>query len=274
MRLEYKIDKDSIVRDFFEENTSRKFKRFLKRVGAAYFINSSPANNYDVLKSGDILVVEYDDIATSDEHFNDIELDIVYEDSHYMVINKPRGLKTIPTGYNDFNSLYNGILNYYKKNNINKTVHIINRLDKDTEGLLLVCKDKFTALEASRDIKAIKRWYLEYVSGELNGSGDIDSKIKRIDGIKRACGDDGKESLTHYRALKYDGEKTLVELSLETGRTHQIRVHMQSIGHPIIGDPLYGDGDNLRLCSYRIEFINYYDGSLIRKEIRPTFLED
>ena len=274
MRLEYEIFEDIVIRDFILSNTSRKFKRFLKRINASYYINDLPAKNYQTLHKGDILIVEYDDQIVDANHIVDMPLDILYEDDYYMVINKPRGLKTIPTGFNDFNSLYNGILSYYKKNNINKTIHIINRLDKDTEGLLLVCKDKYTALEMSKDIKAIKRLYLAYVEGELKGSGDINIPISITEGIKRKAGESGKESLTHYKALKYDGFKTLVELSLETGRTHQIRVHMKYLGHPIVGDPLYGSGEKLCLCSYKIEFVNFYTGEEIKREIKPTFYEE
>lgn len=273
MKLEYISDSEIEIRDFIKNNISRKFKRSLKALNPKYFINDIEAYNYSKMNKGDRLTIIYDDKSSSDKNYYDIDIDVVYETENYMIINKPRGLKSIPTGYNNFESLYNAILSYYKKNNIVGTVHLINRLDKDTEGLLLVCKNKISASIMSKNLDNINRWYLALVSGVLEGEGVISKPIKRAEGIKREVSLDGKESTTTYEALNNDGKNTLVRLHLLSGRCHQIRVHMSSIGHPVVGDALYGEGCDLHLTSYKIELTDPYTNEKIVKEIKPTWLE-
>ena len=228
--------------------------------------------NYDILHNGDILDIIYDDINKEDVSY-EYEIDIIYECKEYMIINKPSGLKTIPTGYNDFKSLYNAIIYYYSNNNMNNTIHFINRLDKDTEGLVLVCKDKYSANLFSKNLSNINRKYLAFVEGIITSSGIINKAISKTEGIKRKISDDGKESITKYNVIKNYDDKTLIELSLETGRCHQIRVHMSSIGHPVLGDSLYGNGNNLCLCSYYISFIDPFNGEYKEFSIEPSFKE-
>jgi len=180
-----------------------------------------------------------------------------------MILYKEKGLKTIPTGYNNFISLYNAILYYYKENNMNNTIHFINRLDKDTEGLLIVAKDKYSANILSKQLDKIDKYYLAIVEGNTNDNGIINLPISKSDNMKREVNDSGKESITQYKKISNIGPNTLLELKLHSGRCHQIRVHLSHIGNPILGDPIYGSGNDLHLCSYHLSFINPFNNEPI-----------
>lgn len=270
-RLEYNIIEDIIIKDFIKVNISKKFYRYLKRVGYKLYLNNKLVNNYDKAFVGDILLITYNEDNVIDEHYYKLDLDIIYECNDFLVIYKPSGLKTIPTGHNDFISLYNALLYYYKINNIKCTIHFINRLDKDTEGLLLVAKNKITANLFSKDLNNISRKYLSIVEGIISNDGYVNVAIKKGEGIKRIVDDSGKYSLTKYKVLKYLDNNTLLELELSTGRCHQIRVHMSFIGHPIVGDSLYGNGFNLYLCSYYIKLKNPFNNEILEFKKYPKW---
>lgn len=173
-----------------------------------------------------------------------MDLDIVYEDEYLMIINKPSGLVVHPASghYND--TLVNGIM-YYLKNSINRA-GIVHRIDKDTSGLLLVAKDDETLLYLSEELKQrrVKRIYEALVSGViLHDTGTIDAPIGRDKENRQKMSVteiNSKKAITHFRVLKRFKSTTLLELKLETGRTHQIRVHLNYIKFPIINDPVYG----------------------------------
>ncbi len=272
-RLEYDIENNSTIKDYIKDNVSRKFQRHLKRMNVKYYINGLEAKAHFKISSGDKLIVEYEPDKLDDSHLYELPLDIVYECKEYMIINKPRGLKTIPTGYNDFKSLYNAIIAYYEKNKMDNTIHFINRLDKDTEGLLIVAKDKYSATILSKNIDKISRCYLAMACGIIESSGTIEVPISRGEGILRRVDPNGKSAITKYKVLKYVDGNTLLHLELLSGRCHQIRVHLESIGHPIVGDPLYGDGDALHLTSYLIDFHDPFNDKDIHFEIKPWFGE-
>lgn len=254
-KLEYIVSEKCEIKEFIKLNISKKFYRYIKRNGYYITLNDKVIEAYKICDVGDKLSIFYNEESISDNHLYEVDIDILYECDEYMIIYKPKGLKTIPTGYNDFKSLYNAILYYYKKNNINKTIHFINRLDKDTEGILVVAKDKISANYLSKHLDDINRFYLAYVCGILDvKEGAINKPIKKDEGIKRVINEDGKAAITNYKVLYEVNGNSILELKLDTGRCHQIRVHLSSIGHPIVGDPLYGDGDDLHLCSYKIEF--------------------
>ncbi len=269
--LEFKIEYDSILKDYIKENVSRKFMRHLKNMNAKYILNGVDVKNYTNVYKGDTLKVQYEPDELEYINTKDISLDILYETGEYMIINKPKGLKTIPTGYNDFNSLYNAILNYYQKNNMKNTIHFINRLDKDTEGILLVAKDKYSANVLTKNLDNITRLYQALVEGVVDSDGVINAPIKKDSGIKRVVDFGGKESITTYKVLEKYSDKTLLELRLYTGRCHQIRVHLSYIGHPIVGDPIYSNGDDLHLCSYRINFVDPFNNKEIDLKINPSW---
>lgn len=184
-----------------------------------------------------------------------IPFDIVYEDHDLMVIDKPAGIPCIPTRAHPSHTLANGISYYYQSIGLKSTVHFVNRLDKDTSGLMVVAKYRYIHDLMSQNMGHMYRLYHAYVQGHVQ-QGEISLPIYREgQDMKRVIDERGKKSLTHYRCLKTDQGSSYVECRLETGRTHQIRVHMAAIGHPLIGDPLYGDGNgSFYLDSFKICF--------------------
>lgn len=271
--IEYKVLYNSIVKDYIKENVSKKFLRHLKNMNVKYYLNDRLVKNYEEIYKDDILRIEYEEDNIKDNHLYDIPLNILYEDNHYMVLNKPSGLKTIPTGYNDFKSLYNAVLSYFIKNKIDGTIHFINRLDKDTEGLLIVAKDKYSAAILSKNLCNINKYYIAECSGIIKENGIIDAPIKKGDGIKRVVDSTGKKSITEYEVIRIKDNTTILKLKLLSGRCHQIRVHLSSIGHPIIGDSLYGSGTKLHLTSYILDFVDPFNESEMHLEIKPWFGE-
>ena len=176
------------------------------------------------------------------------KLDIVYEDEDVLVINKPSNMPTHPSMGNYENSLANGVMYYYKSKGEERVFRAVNRLDKDTSGLMAVAKNSYIHARLGEEIqkKELKRKYMCIVCGDVERDGTVDAPIRRADGsvINRIVAPDGQRAVTHYRVVKRYGEYTLLEMELETGRTHQIRVHMAYIGHPLVGDWLYGTEDH------------------------------
>lgn len=181
-----------------------------------------------------------------------IKFSIVYEDEYMMLIDKPKDIPCIPTRAHPSHTLANAISYYYQEIGLQSTIHFVNRLDKETRGLMIVAKYRFI-----HDVMGhchIHRIYRAHVQGKVT-QGTIRLPIYK-DGyhMKRIVDERGKTSCTHYRLLDEDG---LVEFRLETGRTHQIRLHMSAIGHPLVGDPLYGDGvGEFDLESYKMAFLH------------------
>lgn len=178
-----------------------------------------------------------------------IPLDVVYEDEQVIVINKPQGMVVHPAPGNYSGTLVNALM-YHCKNQlstINGVIRpgIVHRIDKDTSGLLMVAKTDLAHRKLAEELKAYKseRIYYALVCGEMKqAKGTIKTLIGRAPNnrLKMAVTKDGREAITHFEVAKYYHDYTLVKCQLETGRTHQIRVHFQHIGYPIVGDPLYG----------------------------------
>jgi len=178
----------------------------------------------------------------------DLTLNIVYEDEWLLVIDKPSGIPVIPTRRYPDGTLANALVHYYGQIGLDSTVHFVNRLDKDTAGLLVVAKYRHVHHLLTTDIKQVQRRYLAWVNGCPHPlKGTVNAPIARLEegSVLRGVREDGQPSVTHYEVLKRDGWKSLVECRLETGRTHQIRVHMSYIGCPLVGDSLYGDTSNM-----------------------------
>ena len=199
-----------------------------------------------------------------------IKLDIKYEDDDIVVVNKPSDMPIHPSLNNYENSMANALMYYYRDKNF--VFRCINRLDRDTTGLSVVAKHFLSAgiLNTFMQRREIKRVYNAIVEddGSLKESGTVDAPIAREDNtlIKRRVSSEGQRAITHYKVLKRLRGASLIELRLDTGRTHQIRVHMSYIGHPLVGDYLYNeryyDKENVRplLHSKSLSFIHPITG--------------
>lgn len=233
---------------------TRAFIQKLIKRGAVFVNNKKVVKAAYKLKEEDELMVIIPSIKEVGVVAEDIPLDVVYEDSDILVVNKPAGMVVHPTdhGAHVSGTLVNAVLHYCKDlSGIGgeKRPGIVHRLDKNTSGLIIVAKNDKVHHHVSKQIqdrKVVKK-YLALLSGHLTPrEGSIEAPLIKIHGEKdmRVSGrQKAKYALTHYKALKYVGDYSLVEVQIVTGRTHQIRVHFASIGHPVCGDEMYGDSE-------------------------------
>ncbi len=217
-------------------------------------VNGKLAKAKYVVKEGDVITYVLPEEEVLEYKAEDIPLDIIYEDADVAVVNKPQGIVVHPSAGHTSGTLVNALMYHVKDlSSINGVVRpgIVHRIDKDTSGLLMIAKnDKaHNALAAELKDKKSLRKYVAIVHGNLpNDRGVIEAPIGRSDKDrkKQAVTAKGKPAVTRFTVLERFGNYTLVELQLETGRTHQIRVHMAYIGHPVAGDPLYGPRKTLK----------------------------
>ncbi len=231
---------------FFSRTLLRRVKRE-KQV----FLNGMPVFLNHKAVSGDVIEVNTEIGRSSSIIPQDIKLDILFEDPAFIVLNKPAGMLVHPVGKEVKGTLANGVIGHWqihgKENPVFRPVF---RIDRDTSGIVVASANHWAHLALTRQIteKTMKRYYLALVEGILKTRrGTISTGISRKEGsiIERQISASGRPSVTHYTVIKYlpNINATLLEISLETGRTHQIRVHMSSIGHPLLGDSLYGGSD-------------------------------
>ena len=267
--ITYEIDKQGAGRDIRgflrAQGYSRHILAHIKPLAHAVLVNGKHELLRYELKEGDRLQITIEDEAPSAHVIPaPVPFRVAYEDEDLLVIDKPAGVSIHPAPGHPADTLANGLAHYYEQQGIPFVFRCINRLDRDTTGLLIVAKNLISAsiLEQALQAHAIRRTYLALAEGEMTGTGTVDLPIARKEGslIERCVDERGDRAVTHYRlaapeellsSLPADGSAgnadsffadlpaTPLILNLETGRTHQIRVHMAAIGHPLLGDSLY-----------------------------------
>lgn len=265
---------------YISENTeySRSYIEKLIKNGLVLVNGKSTIESYKVCESDEIEINDNLDKNTGIKP-SEMNLDIVYEDDDLMIINKPSGVVVHPGAGNYDNTLVNGLINYTNNlSNINGDIRpgIVHRLDKDTSGLMVVAKNNKSHELLSEMFKNhdIKRTYVALTNGVIPyNKGTIDVPIKRDDkhfDKMMAC-EDGKKAITHFKVLKRYNNYTLLSLNLETGRTHQIRVHLAYLGYPLYNDPVYSN----KVCtsfgqflhSKEIDFVHPITGKKLHFEV-------
>lgn len=216
-------------------------------------VNGNPGKSSYKVKKGDIITIEDIEVKETKLTPQEIELDVVYEDNDIIVINKPKGLVVHPGNGNPDNTLANAIMARCKDSlsgiGGNLRPGIVHRLDKDTSGLIIIAKNDKAHLNMSEQIKnrEVKKTYIALVRGNIvENEATVNMPIARSkkNRMKMAVDRNGKEAITHVKVLKRYGDCTLIEVNIETGRTHQIRVHLAEIKYPVIGDMIYSNGKN------------------------------
>lgn len=246
--MKYQVNQNDIRLDnFLTETLDVSRSQVTKMIKAKeVLVNEKIVKPGFLLKESDIITVNH--VSEDGVKPEKMDLDIVYEDDDVLVINKANGVVVHPGAGNHSGTLVNGLLYHTKLSDVNGEVRpgIVHRIDAYTTGLLMVAKNN-KAHEILAEELAEKKTYRKYVAlvwGVIESdTGEIDAPIGRSksDRKKMAIRADGKEAITHFKVLKRYEKATLIELRLETGRTHQIRVHMDYIGHPLVNDPVYGN---------------------------------
>lgn len=242
---------EKILRTQF--NISSSMLTFLK-LNSRLFKNGLNCRTIDICEVGDIIIADVSENIPKPPNIDLWEYDpeILYDDDFLTVVNKPGGMEVHPCPTNRKTTLANAVMYYWSKFGVYHNYHIVNRLDKDTSGICVIAKNRFAHGVLSSQMKSnlFRRGYTAITHGIFNPpSGTIELPISRDSGsiIKRVVNPDGKFAKTNYSTLQTLKNKwSVVDIQLETGRTHQIRVHFSHIEHPLVGDWLYGNGDNER----------------------------
>ena len=253
-------------------------------------MNQKPVRTSYQIRKQDQITIQIPEVKESNMKAQDIPIDIIYEDQDILVVNKPKGMVVHPANGNPDGTLVNAIMAKCKDglSGIGGELRpgIVHRLDKDTSGLLIVAKNDQAHIKMSEQIKnrEVKKIYIALVKGIVKeNEATIQMPIGRSqqDRKKMAVRKDGKEAVTHFKVLKRYLHNTLLELKIDTGRTHQIRVHMAQIGHPVVGDMVYSKGKNefgvegQMLHAKRLEFMHPITGKkLILEAPLPKYFEE
>ncbi len=233
---------DAVVAELFPEYSRSRLSAWIK--SGDLVVDGAPARPRDPVRGGEAIALTVVEDVQTHAVAEDIPLDVLYEDEHVFVLDKPAGLVVHPGAGNPAGTLVNALL--HRDPGLDKLPRagIVHRLDKDTSGVMVVARTlpAHTALVAQLSAREVHRQYLAVVVGALVSGGTVAAAIDRHprDRLRMAVREDGKDAVTHYRLRERFRAHTALECRLETGRTHQIRVHMAHLKHPIVGDPLYG----------------------------------
>lgn len=240
----FKVEnKDQSVEEFLlgQGISSRLFRRVYREKNI--FVNGVFRNKSKILNIGDVVSLVIED-EVNNTLAQDISLDIIYEDMDILALNKQPYIVVHPTKSHQDNTISNGIAYYFRKMNLNRKIRLVNRLDMDTSGILLVAKSSFAHQQIALQFEKnqVEKRYMAVVSGVVKKDKDtIDLPIGREEekSIRKIVNYEGQNALTGYQVIERYKNATLLDIELFTGRSHQIRVHLNHIGHPIIGDTLY-----------------------------------
>ena len=272
---------DSYLAEYLQDFSRSKIQSEIKK--GSVIVNSKEAKPSYTIKCGDIIEINIQENILKIEPEN-IPIDIIYEDDNMLVVNKPSGMLTHPTNIETTGTLVNALLYKYGENlsDINGDFRrgILHRLDRNTSGLLMIAKNNKTHeyLVEKMKNREIDKKYLSVVKGVINENEFIINKPigRNPNQPQKMCiSENGKESISEVKVLERYKDATLIEVHLITGRTHQIRVHLSSIGHPVFNDTLYGFGkmkiktEEQVLQSYKLSFPKPFTGEILSFEIEP-----
>lgn len=247
---------DVCLHEAYPEKSRNAFSNLIRQ--GCVTVNGQVRKESYKVNAGDVIDVVFPEPKATELAPQDIPLDILYEDDDLLVVNKPKGMVVHPAPGHEDNTLVNAVMYHCgdSLSGINGEIRpgIVHRIDRDTTGSLIICKNDSAHNIIAAQIKehSVKRIYEGIVIGNVkDDEGIVDAPIgrDRKDRKKMAVIADGRRAVTHYRVLERFGQYTYMAFRLETGRTHQIRVHMAYIGHPILGDPVYGP----RKCPFSLE---------------------
>lgn len=233
---------DAVLAELFPEYSRSRLSEWIKSGDA--LLDGQPAKPRDAVRGGELASLSVVLDTQTHAEAEDIPLDVLYEDEDVFVLDKPAGLVVHPGAGNPTGTLVNALLHRDPALNVLPRAGIVHRLDKDTSGVMVVARNlpAQTALVEQLSSREVHRQYLAIVVGAMVSGGTVNAPIDRHprDRLKMAVREDGRDAVTHYRLRERFRAHTALECRLETGRTHQIRVHMAHIRYPIVGDPLYG----------------------------------
>ena len=267
------LNSNKRIDQFVSENISELSREAVKRLilEEEILVNDIVVKASYKVKINDVITINMPEVKESHLEAQDIEVPVIYEDNDIIVVNKPKGMVVHPGNGNPDGTLVNAILNMCKGSlsGIGGEIRpgIVHRIDKDTSGILIIAKNDKAHINLSEQIKnhEVKKIYIALVKGVIpEDEATITLPIARskTDRKKMAVDKSGKEAVTHFRVLERFDKYTLLELKIDTGRTHQIRVHMSYIGFPVVGDLVYSNGKNefgvegQMLHAKRLEFVH------------------
>ncbi len=280
MRFTWIVDVENTTLKKFlnKQGVSRRLLAKIKYQGGTLLVNKQVRNSTFEVKEGDSVTIIIPDEGEHETMLPyESTLDIIYEDEHLLVVNKPTEVASIPSQYHKTGTMANYVKHYYNQQDYdNRIIHVVTRLDRDTTGLMMFAKHGFSHAMMDKQLQSgeMKKYYSAIVGGDLSRLKEeetIDLRIGRDESsiIKRTVVEEGgQHAITDYKLIEKTDETAQVDIQLHTGRTHQIRVHFQGIGCPLIGDELYGGNidkgiNRQALHCKRLEFLHPFTGEQI-----------